>query len=113
MDGRNFYTDSQNSQNTQDRNVRKNMIPLYPPTLATSQMLILRYLTPMGEYQEFLTHVLKHNDIIFNFITDKVDTNDSCLALEALKYLATLLCHKKYSIEFLQKNGLTVSLNSN
>ena len=27
-------------------------IQMYPPTLATRQMLILRYLTPMGEYQE-------------------------------------------------------------
>ena len=29
-------------------------IALYPQTLATRQMLILNYLTPMGEYQEFL-----------------------------------------------------------
>jgi hypothetical protein len=27
-------------------------IQIYPPTLATRQVLILRYLTPMGEYQE-------------------------------------------------------------
>ena len=111
MDGRNFYTDSQSSQTTQDRNVRKNVIPLFPPTLATSQMLILRYLTPMGEYQEFLPYIFEHNamDLIFSFITDKVDPNDTCLAFEALKYLASLLCHKKYSIEFLQRNGLNVS----
>jgi hypothetical protein len=33
-------------------------IQIYPPTLATRQVLILRYLTPMGEYQEVNEHVL-------------------------------------------------------
>jgi HIV-1 Vpr-binding protein len=31
-------------------------IQIYPPTLATRQVLILRYLTPMGEYQEVNKH---------------------------------------------------------
>lgn len=30
----------------------RNSIPIYPCTLETRQMLILRYLTSMGEYQE-------------------------------------------------------------
>lgn len=109
QDGRSFYTDSSSNQ---DKTVRKNMIPQFPPTLATSQMLILRYLTPLGEYQEFLPYIIEHNamDVIFTFISDRVDPNDSCLAFEALKYLASLLCHKKYSIEFLQRNGLEVSI---
>lgn len=98
---------AENSQNTQDRNVQKYMIPLYPLTLAASQMLILRYLTPMGEYQEFLPCIFEQNamDIIFNYI-DKVELKNSCLAFEAMKYLASLLCHKKFSIEFITKNGL-------
>lgn len=83
------------------------MIPLFPPTLATSQMMILRYLTPMGEYQEFLPYIFEHNamDIIFSFL-EGVDPKDLCLAFEALKYLASLLCHKKCCIEFLSRNGL-------
>jgi HIV-1 Vpr-binding protein len=32
-------------------------IQIYPPTLATRQVLILRYLTPMGEYQEVNKYV--------------------------------------------------------
>lgn len=42
---------NENSQNTQDaqgRLAHRNMISIYPATIATSQMLILRYLTPMG-----------------------------------------------------------------
>lgn len=97
----------ENSQCTQDRSPQKFMIPLFPPTLATSQMMILRYLTPMGEYQEFLPYIFEHNamDIIFNFL-ENVDQKDLCLAFEALKYLASLLCHKKCCIEFLSRHGL-------
>lgn len=103
----NVMQSPENSQGTQDRTPQKFLIPLYPPTLATSQMMILRYLTPMGEYQEFLPYIFEHNamDIIFSYL-DNVDPKDLCLAFEALKYLASLLCHKKCCIEFLSRNGL-------
>uniref|UniRef100_A0A182R188 Uncharacterized protein n=1 Tax=Anopheles farauti TaxID=69004 RepID=A0A182R188_9DIPT len=83
------------------------MIPFYPVTSATSQMLILHYLTPMGEYQEFLPHVFEHNamQLIFRYI-EHLDPKDTCLAFEALKYLASLLCHKKFSLEFIANGGL-------
>lgn len=82
-------------------------IQMHPLTLATRQMLILRYLTPMGEYQEFLGHVFEQNalDLILKYINVR-ETKDSRLAFEALKYLASLLCHKKFSIEFLNVGGL-------
>ncbi|XP_046626908.1 protein mahjong isoform X1 [Neodiprion virginianus] len=82
-------------------------VQIHPPTLATRQMLILRYLTPMGEYQEFLGHVFEQNalELILNYINVR-ETKDSRLAFEALKYLASLLCHKKFSIEFLSMGGL-------
>ncbi|XP_066992783.2 protein mahjong isoform X2 [Anabrus simplex] len=86
-------------------------IQIYPPTLATRQMLILRYLTPMGEYQEFLSHVFEHNalDLILKY-TNLKESKDSRLAFEALKYLAALLCHKKFSIEFINMKGLQTLL---
>lgn len=82
-------------------------VQMHPPTLATRQILILRYLTPMGEYQEFLGHVFEQNalELILNYINVR-ETKDSRLAFEALKYLASLLCHKKFSIEFLNVSGL-------
>ncbi|XP_012270857.1 DDB1- and CUL4-associated factor 1 isoform X2 [Orussus abietinus] len=82
-------------------------VQIHPPTLATRQMLILRYLTPMGEYQEFLGHVFEQNalELILKYINVR-ETKDSRLAFEALKYLASLLCHKKFSIEFLNVRGL-------
>lgn len=97
-------TDCDSRSATQD-GLSRHMIMLHPPTLATSQMLILRYLTPMGEYQEFLPFIFENDamDIIFNFIENP---KDLCLTFEALKYLASLLCHKKCCIEFLSKNGI-------
>lgn len=44
-----FQTDT--NQSMESKYVR-NTIPIYPATPETYQMLILRYLTSMGEYQE-------------------------------------------------------------
>ncbi|XP_075989036.1 lisH and WD40 domain-containing protein mahjong [Anticarsia gemmatalis] len=82
-------------------------IQIHPPTDATKQMLILRYLTPMGEYQEFLSHVFEQNalGLILGYLNVR-ESRDSRLAFEALKYLAALLCHKKFSIDFIHMGGL-------
>jgi DDB1- and CUL4-associated factor 1 len=103
---------NESNASTQDRSYVRNIIPIYPPTMATSQMLILRYLTPMGEYQEFLPYVFEYKamDLILQYI-DKLDPKETCLAFEALKYLASLLCHKKFSLEFIANGGLNVSPN--
>ncbi|XP_045782189.1 protein mahjong isoform X1 [Maniola jurtina] len=82
-------------------------IQIHPPTDATKQMLILRYLTPIGEYQEFLSHVFEWNalGLILGYLNVR-ESRDSRLAFEALKYLAALLCHKKFSIDFINMGGL-------
>lgn len=82
-------------------------IQMYPLNIATQQMFILRYLTPMGEYQEFLSHVFEQNalELILKY-TNLRESKDARLAFEALKYLASLLCHKKFSIEFINVQGL-------
>ncbi|KAI8427007.1 hypothetical protein MSG28_014652 [Choristoneura fumiferana] len=82
-------------------------IQIHQPTDATKQMLILRYLTPMGEYQEFLSHVFAQNalGLILGYLNVR-ESRDSRLAFEALKYLAALLCHKKFSIDFINMGGL-------
>lgn len=81
---------------------------LKPPLPTTmKQRLILQYLIPMGDYQELLSCVFEHHsmDLIFYYINLR-DNSDVRLAFEALKYLATLLCHKKFAIEFLSHGGL-------
>ncbi|KAJ6646016.1 Protein mahjong, partial [Pseudolycoriella hygida] len=95
------------SQSQGESKYVRNTIPIYPPTTETNQMLILRYLTSMGEYQEFLGQVFEHNamQIIFRYI-ENVDNKGTCIAFEALKYLASLLCHKKFSLEFINHGGL-------
>lgn len=86
-------------------------VSIHPLTLATRQMLTLRYLTPMGEYQEFLSHIFEHNalSLILHY-TNIRETKETRLGFEALKYLAALLCHKKVSIEFINMGGLKALL---
>lgn len=97
--------------NNPGRYYKKMYIPIHPPSSETSQMLILRYLTTMGEYQEFLGLFFEHNamELIFDYI-ENLDRRDTCLAFEALKFLASLLCHKKFALEFILHGGLEVNV---
>jgi len=89
----------------------RNAVRVHPPTLATSQYLILRYLTPMGEYQEFISHVFENRALYLIFsLIENLHGKDTGLAFEALKYLASLLCHKKFSLDFINHGGLEVNL---
>ncbi|XP_050502243.1 protein mahjong [Diabrotica virgifera virgifera] len=88
-------------------------LQIFPPNLATRQILILRYLTSIGDQQEFLSHVFEHDalELILCYINVRV-TKEARLAFEALKYLSALLCHKKFSIEFIQCKGLEIVLEN-
>lgn len=103
----NLNTLFETSQQSNDCKYIRYTIPFHPCTLDTSQMLTLRYLTSMGEYQEFLGQVFEQNamQLIFGYI-ENLDPRNTCLAFEALKYLASLLCHKKFSLEFINNGGL-------
>lgn len=59
---------------------------------------------------QFLSRVFEKNalELILQFINLR-ETKNSRLAFEALKYLAALLCHKKFSIEFIHMQGLQVN----
>lgn len=80
---------------------------MYPLSPEMKQRFILQYLTPMGDYQELLCHVFENKaiDLIMHYI-DLKKNHDIRLAFESLKYLSSLLCHKKFSIEFLKIGGL-------
>lgn len=43
--------------------------------------------------------------IIFRYI-ENLEQKGTCISFEALKYLASLLCHKKFSLEFITHGGL-------
>lgn len=80
---------------------------LSPLTLGMQQRIILQYLTPLGEYQELLPTVFESKalDLVMHYITLKGQV-DLQLVFEALKYLASLLCHKKFATEFVTHNGV-------
>ncbi|XP_043216878.1 DDB1- and CUL4-associated factor 1-like isoform X3 [Amphibalanus amphitrite] len=84
---------------------------MHPVTSSTRQILLLRYLTPLGEYQEWLGHVFENNmmSLVFRYINFR-HNHDARLAFEALKYLSALLCHKKFTLEFLSRGGLELLL---
>ncbi|UYV76206.1 VPRBP [Cordylochernes scorpioides] len=80
---------------------------IYPVTPQVRTRFILRYLVPMGEYQELLTHVIEFNALpMILSIIDLKTNSDVWMAFEALKYLAALLCHKKIAMEFINMGGL-------
>lgn len=106
----NLPTLFENSQQSwSDAKYTRHSIPIYPANLETYQMLTLRYLASLGEYQEFLGQVFEHNalQLIFRYI-EMLEPRNTCMTFEALKYLASLLCHKKFSLEFINNGGLEV-----
>ncbi|XP_034142456.1 protein mahjong isoform X2 [Drosophila guanche] len=96
---------------SQSRYYKRMYIPLHPPTADASQKLIMRFLTSLGEYQEFLAMAFENNvmQLIFGYL-ENLDRRDTCLAYEVLKYLASLLCHKKFALEFISHGGLELLL---
>ncbi|CAG9864733.1 unnamed protein product [Phyllotreta striolata] len=107
----NLFTEHSNSSWAELENFMIGTVQIFPPTIATRQILILRYLTAMGDHQEFLSHVFEHDalELILCYVNVR-QTKEARLAFEALKYLSALLCHKKFSIEFIQCKGLEVLL---
>ncbi|XP_043934787.1 DDB1- and CUL4-associated factor 1 [Protopterus annectens] len=80
---------------------------LHPLTPGIEQRLILQYLTPLGEYQELLAVFMQMGarELLMYYI-DLKQTNDVQLTFEALKYLASLLLHKKFAAEFVAHSGV-------
>lgn len=82
-------------------------VQMHPLTTEMQQRFILQYLTPMGDYQEMLVYIFEEDalGLIMHYINLN-ENHDIRLAFEALKYLASLLCHKKFALEFLNRGGL-------
>uniref|UniRef100_A0A673G4S2 DDB1- and CUL4-associated factor 1 n=1 Tax=Sinocyclocheilus rhinocerous TaxID=307959 RepID=A0A673G4S2_9TELE len=80
---------------------------LCPLTPGIEQRLILQYLTPLGEYQELLAVFMQlgARELLMHYM-DLKQTNDAQLTFEALKYLASLLLHKKFAAEFVSHGGV-------
>lgn len=80
---------------------------MYPINKDAQQMFILKYLRPVGEYQESLGHVYEHNalELIFHYINVR-KTGNARLSFEALRFLGSLLFHKKFCLEFVKMGGM-------
>ncbi|CAL4121266.1 unnamed protein product, partial [Meganyctiphanes norvegica] len=80
---------------------------MFPINKDTQQMFILKYLRPVGEYQESLGHVYEYNalELIFHYINVR-KTGNARLSFEALRFLGSLLFHKKFCLEFVKMGGM-------
>lgn len=80
---------------------------VYPLTNEISQRFIYQYLSSIGSYQEFLSNVYEYN--VLAMILENIDLNqnpDVRLAFESLRYLSSLICHKKFALEFGNNDGI-------
>ena len=85
---------------------------IFPVSLQASQIFILRLLTPLAEYQDFLG--LTQGSKVLQLIENHIDvrrTGDARLAFEALKLLASLFCHKKFTLEWVSVGGLDLLMH--
>lgn len=80
---------------------------MFPMTRETQQIFVLRYLRPIGEYQESLGHVYEHNalELIFHYMNVR-KTGSARLSFEGLRFLGSLLFHKKFCLEFVNMGGV-------
>ncbi|XP_037335404.2 DDB1- and CUL4-associated factor 1-like [Pungitius pungitius] len=104
---RNFSELSNSSWSEMSPWVIGNNYHLFPLTPEIEQRLILQYLTPLGEYQELLAVFMQMGarELLMHYV-DLKQTNDVQLTFEALKYLASLLLHKKFAAEFVAHGGV-------
>jgi len=82
---------------------------IYPISLQARQIFILRLLTPLAEYQDFLS--LTQGSCILQLLERYInvrETRDARLAFEALRLLASLFCHKKFTLEWVSTGGLSL-----
>ena len=82
-------------------------VDIYPLTLQASQIFILRLLTPLAEYQDFLSfsHEKQILTILEKYINVR-ESRDARLAFEGLRLLASLFCHKKFTLDWVDRGGL-------
>ncbi|XP_022098805.1 DDB1- and CUL4-associated factor 1-like isoform X2 [Acanthaster planci] len=80
---------------------------MYPLTPVMQQRFILQYLTPLAEYQELLGTMFENGamDIVMHYI-DLQKSGDTRLTFDGLKYLSSLICHKKFAVEFVEGSGV-------
>lgn len=107
------YTSLQNLENS---NSTWNMVQpyvigthkVYPLSIPMHQRFILQYLNPTGEYQDLLNFAIEGHamDLILEYI-DLERMRDVRLTFDALRYLTSLLVHRKFALEFIARGGVT------
>jgi len=102
-----FNSDCSNSSWAEMSSYIVGSYQMFPITRDTKVLFIMKYLRPVGEYQECLAHVFEYKalDLIFHYINVR-KTCHARLSFEALRFLGSLLFHKKFCLEFVNRKGV-------
>ncbi|VDL71682.1 unnamed protein product [Nippostrongylus brasiliensis] len=86
---------------------RKKVSKVHPLSVTMHQRLILQYLNPTGEYQDLLNLAVEGHamDLIMEYL-DLEKMHDVRLTFDALRYLTSLLVHRKFALEFITRGGV-------
>ncbi|KAL3315773.1 hypothetical protein Ciccas_005590 [Cichlidogyrus casuarinus] len=76
--------------------------------LATKIRLCIAYLLPLAEYVDMLPHMYDSGimSMVYYLITPAISSFDICLTFDALRLLASLLCHRCVYLEFVESGAL-------
>uniref|UniRef100_A0A1I7UXB2 LisH domain-containing protein n=1 Tax=Caenorhabditis tropicalis TaxID=1561998 RepID=A0A1I7UXB2_9PELO len=84
---------------------------VYPLSLASYQRFILQFLASCGEYQDLLPQAYEGNALkLLLKYCDLEKSKDIRLTFDALRYLTSLLVHRKVALEFMQMGGIPALL---
>ncbi|KAK0398037.1 hypothetical protein QR680_002398 [Steinernema hermaphroditum] len=96
-----------NSSRTQLNKITYGRHSLFPLTTVMEQRLIMQYLTPLGEFQDLLTAIIENESIdLLLYYLDLNNTRDVRLTHEAIRFIASLLVHRKFAFAFIAKRGV-------
>ncbi|KHN79146.1 Protein VPRBP [Toxocara canis] len=100
-----------NSQWTMQEKLRMGEYRIHPLSFVMEQQLILQFLTPIGEYQDLLKQAYENRslDLILDYLNG-ASKRDCRLIFNALKYLSSLLVHRKIALDFVAANGVDLLL---
>uniref|UniRef100_A0A158R6C1 LisH domain-containing protein n=1 Tax=Syphacia muris TaxID=451379 RepID=A0A158R6C1_9BILA len=110
-----FLALADNRSNSQWTLLQKNYVGehrVYPLTLVMEQRLILRYLAYTGEYQDLLKLAYEHRAIAFiKKVLKNANSLDPGLLCDTLRYLCSLLVHRKVGLDFVASGGVELLIS--
>ncbi|TKR68560.1 hypothetical protein L596_024524 [Steinernema carpocapsae] len=80
---------------------------LWPLSYVIEQRMIFQYLVTLGEFQDLLSAVIENNtlDLLLKYL-DLNNTRDVRLTYDAIRFISSLLVHRKFAFAWIAKRGV-------